>query len=316
MMRLNPQNAALCTGLAAIAFACVKVPYTGRHQYNLIPDAAMRAIGKVSYTTMLAGVKVNKKSANNQTLQKVGRKVSKAANKPTYDWQFSMIAEDTVNAWCLPGGYIGFYNGILPALENEAGMAFVMGHEVGHATAHHGAERLSQQLTLLGGLVGLEFWMKDHTKLKPKDRGIVLGALGAGAAVGIVLPFSRMHEAEADVIGMMYMSSAGYPPAESLKVWDRMDKETAGGIEVPGFLSTHPSTEKRQKNQKEWLPTARKRYERNKLPYDTRNALWGSSVGGGEKKTGSDGDKTVTKPGMSAGAKPSTGGSVNPPVKR
>ena len=257
-----------------LVVACAKVAFTGRIQYNIIPDSLMRGIGKSAYGEMLSGVSVKRKGSDAATLNKVGRKISKVADKPKYDWKFSLIKDDTMNAWCLPGGYIGFYTGVLPALKNEAGMAFVMGHEVGHATAHHGSERLTQSLTMLGGLLGLELYLKDHSKLKPKQRGILLGALGVGATVGVILPFSRSHEAEADVIGMMYMAKAGYPPAESIKVWDRFAKGSKG-VKIPAFLSTHPSTKRRQANQKEWLPTARKRYLRNQLGYDTQVNLWG-----------------------------------------
>ena len=237
----------------------------------------MRPVGKTTYKQMLAGVSLKSKGADAKTLAKVGRKISKVADKPKYDWTFSLIKDDTMNAWCLPGGYIGFYTGVLPALKNEAGMAFVMGHEVGHATAHHGSERVSQSLTLVGGLVGLELYAKGKTKLKPKERGILLGALGVGATLGVILPFSRTHETEADVIGMMYMAKAGYPPAESIKVWDRFARGSKG-VKIPAFLSTHPTTKRRQANQREWLPTARKRYLRNKLGYDTRENLWGAGA--------------------------------------
>ena len=251
---------------------------------------------------MLADLKVKKKGEDSDTLRKVGKRISNAAKQSKYDWEFSLIKSDEINAWCLPGGYIGFYTGILPVLKNEAGMAFVMGHEVGHATAHHGAERLSQQLTMVGGLVGLELFLRNRTTLKQQDRQLILGALGVGGTVGVLLPFSRMHESEADVVGMMYMSSAGYPPAESIKVWDRMEKET-GGSAVPAFLSTHPKSKKRQANQREWLPKARKRYQRNALKRDTLAPLWGG--GANKKKKDDDGrrnpdpeekEKTVSRP--------------------
>jgi len=203
----------------------------------------------------------------------VGDRIAAAANEPDFAWEFSLIEDDMMNAWCLPGGYIAFYTGILPVLDNESGMAFVMGHEVGHAVANHGAERVSQQLTLLGGIVGLELFLANKTKLTPEQRGILLGAIGLGAEVGMLLPFSRMHEAEADVIGMMYMAKAGYPPAQSIDVWERMAAKS-GGAGVPAFLSTHPTHEKRISNQREWLPVARKKYQRNQLPGDVTTSLW------------------------------------------
>ena len=275
---------AIALAAAALAIACSKVPYTGRLQYNLVPDSIMRGLGATTYTSMLADVKVKRKGEDNDTLQQVGDRISKVANQPKYDWEYKLIKDDeAINAWCLPGGKIGFYTGVLPALNNEAGMAFVMGHEVGHATAHHGAERLSQSLTMLGGLVGLALYLKDQTALKPEERAVLLGALGVGATVGVLLPFSRMHESESDVIGMMYMAEAGYPPGESLDVWDRM-ADLSEGITIPTFLSTHPSHKKRKENQREWLPQARKKYKRNALDYDTKAALWPMPEKSGKKK--------------------------------
>lgn len=296
-MRNFIRGLALATAVGALAIACAKVPYTGRIQYNVIPDSLMRGIGKSAYKEMLSGVPLKKKGDDADTLGKVGRKISRVANQPKYDWTFSLIKEDTLNAWALPGGYIGFYTGVLPALRNEAGMAFVMGHEVGHATAHHGAERMTQSLTMLGGLVGLELYLKNKSNLKAKQRGMIIAAIGAGATIGVILPFSRAHEAEADVIGMMYMAKAGYPPAESIKVWDRFAKGSEG-MKIPAFLSTHPATKKRQANQKEWLPKARKRYERNQLGYDTQASLWGK---GSKKKKGKDDDKKGAERGPASG---------------
>jgi predicted Zn-dependent protease len=265
---------AAAVGSGALFLACSKVPYTERVQYNLIPAPLMKSIGASTYVSMLAESKIQANGGDVEVLDRVGKRISKAANEPSYDWEFTMIKDDDmVNAWCLPGGKIAFYTGILPALRNEAGMAFVMGHEVAHATANHGSERMSQQLTMLGGLVGLELYLSRNSEMKAEQRAMVLGALGVGATVGIMLPFSRMHESEADVVGMMYMASSGYPPEESIKVWDRMEK-VAGGAGVPAFLSTHPSNDKRQDNLREWLPRAKRRYERNALDRDTLENLW------------------------------------------
>ncbi len=256
-----------------LLISCAKVPYTKRAQYNLVPDAIMEQLGKMSYTQALGAEKKIRKGDDAETLKKVGNKIAKSAKEPDYEWEETLIESDEINAWCMPGGKIGFYTGILPVLKNEAGMAFVMGHEVAHATAKHGAERLTQQLTLVGGLAGLAVVLDTQTDLDRNTLAIVMAAVGAGAEVGILLPFSRMHESEADIIGTMYMASAGYPPEEGIKVWDRMSKET-GGSGVPTFLSTHPSDDKRQDTIREWLPQAKKRYERNKLPGDTQAAKW------------------------------------------
>lgn len=260
-------------GVSAVAIACHKVPYTGRVQYNLIPDSIMRGVGKSSYSSTLSGATLEKTGSDHDVLVKVGGKISKVANQPNYEWRYSLIDDDkTINAWCMPGGYIAFYSGVLPVLQNEAGMAFVMGHEVGHATAHHGAERMSQQLTMIGGLIGLEAYMATSTELDVKQQAIILGALGVGTELAVMLPFSRTHESEADVLGLMYMADAGYPPQESIPLWDRMEQASPNSL--PVFLSTHPSNAQRQANLKEWMPQANKKYVRNKLTYDTKQVLW------------------------------------------
>lgn len=274
---------ALLAGVVALAVACHKVEYTGRIQYNLIPDSIMRKIGKSSYQGELSDARVLKEGPDHAKLMQVGKRISRAADEPKYDWRFNLVNDDdTVNAWCLPGGYIAFYTGILPVLRNEAGMAFVMGHEVAHATAHHGAERMSQQLTLIGGLIGLEVYLANETQMEPQKRAIVLGALGIGTQLGVILPFSRTHESEADVIGMMYAAEAGYPPEESIALWDRMDRISPDGI--PAFLSTHPSNEARQGNLREWMPRAKKKYARHKLQYDTQQVVWEGVPGRKKKK--------------------------------
>ena len=152
-------------------------------------------------------------------------------------------------------------------------MAFVTGHEVGHAVAHHGAERLSQQLTMLGGLTALYLYLDDKTKMNDDQKSMLVAALGLGAEVGVLLPFSRRHEKEADIIGMMYMARAGYPPEESIEVWDRMRK-IAGGSSMPAFLSTHPAHRKRKDNLRSWMRNAQKRYKRNRRDEDSQATLW------------------------------------------
>lgn len=260
--------------MALVLVGCTKVPVTGRRQYNIIPDSIMVGLGKSAYTQTLSESKVEKKGDDAEMLAKVGKRIATVANRKDYDWRYKLLDdEDTINAWCLPGGKIAVYTGILPVLKNEAGMGFVLGHEVGHAVARHGAERLSQQLTVLGGMAGLYLYMDQKTGLSDQQKGIIVAAMGAGAEVGVLLPFSRKQESEADVIGMMYMASAGYPPDESIEIWDRMEKAT-GGSSLPTFLSTHPSDQSRKANLKDWLPQAKKRYARNKLSGNTQATIW------------------------------------------
>ncbi|MCP4803880.1 MAG: M48 family metallopeptidase [Proteobacteria bacterium] len=265
------------TLLASTALAaCIKVPVTGRRQFNLIPDGIMRSVGASSYQTMLADENVARGTENASAIKKVGEAIAKAANQKDYDWKFKLIQEsDTINAWCLPGGKIAVYTGLLPVVESEAGLAFVMGHEVGHATAHHGAERLSQQLAVLGGMAGLYVYLENKSDLNDKQIATVIAAAGVGAQGGVILPFSRLHEKEADVIGMMYMAKAGYPPSEAPGVWDRM--EEASGAGLPAILSTHPSNDQRKENLRDWMPKAKKRHNRSSKRSGTTQTLWTNS---------------------------------------
>lgn len=268
-----PRAFATLLAVGAIVVACHKVPVTGRRQYNLIPEKLMIGIGRSTFNSTLDGARVQRKGDDARVLKQVGGRISRVAKRPDLDWTYALIKDDTINAWCLPGGYIGFYTGILPTLKHEAGMAFVMGHEVGHAMARHGSERLSQHLSVLGGMVGLYAVLEGKTKLKTEQKALVVGALGVATELAVILPFSRMHESEADAIGVMYMAEAGYPPAEAIAVWDRMAANT-GPRTVPVFLSTHPSHAQRKKTIQKWLPAARKRYQRNRLDRNTTTALW------------------------------------------
>ncbi|MGC6492444.1 MAG: M48 family metallopeptidase [Myxococcota bacterium] len=262
----------LLTGLTLCGLACTKVPYTDRLQMTLVPKKTMHAMGAQAYADTLATATVVKGTEDARLVKAVGRSIAAVANEPDFAWTFNLLNDDQVNAWCLPGGYIAFYSGILPALKNEAGLAFVMGHEVGHATARHGAERVSQQVAMLGGLTVLDALLSGSDQVSDETRALTMGAIGLGAEVGVLLPFSRRHEAEADTIGLFYMADAGYPPAESVRVWERM--EAMGGASGPAFLSTHPTNDRRIDNLKDWMPEAKKRYKRNKRDYDTRVARW------------------------------------------
>ncbi|MBL8614711.1 MAG: M48 family metallopeptidase [Deltaproteobacteria bacterium] len=253
---------------------CVRAPVTDRLQVSVIPEKIMLPLGRNTYQDMLSGARLVTNGDDVGTLRRVGKRIARVTGEPGYGWRFSLVDDrDTLNAWCLPGGKIAFYTGILPVLQNEAGMAFVMGHEVGHATAHHGAERMSQQLAVLGGLGALYLYMDRKSELTDQQKNLMMGALGVGAQVGFILPFSRKHEKEADIIGLMYMSRAGYPPEESVAVWERMQAQSGGG-RVPAFLSTHPSHEQRRANLREWMAQARKRHARNPLSEDTQKTLW------------------------------------------
>ena len=257
-----------------VAIGCSRAPFTNRLQFNVVPDPLMVSLGEATYGEMLGRANVDRDTEDAKILKRVGKRISKVARKPSYRWRFALIEDDdTINAWCLPGGKIAFYSGILPVLRNEAGMSFVMGHEVGHAMAHHGAERMSQQAAVLGGLTAMYLYLDNKTDMPDRSRNILMAALGVGLEVGVLLPFSRAHEKEADVAGIMFMAKAGYPPEESIDVWTRMGQQ-AGRSALPTFMATHPSHKQRKKNLREWMSSAKKRFDRNKLKQDTVSPLW------------------------------------------
>lgn len=258
--------------LCAFVVGCRKIPETGRRQLTLVPDSYMTQLGVQSYRSVRQEGRVITETRDARILNEVKNRISRVAERPDYKWRATLFEDDeTINAWCMPGGKIGFYTGILPVLENEAGMAFVMGHEVAHAVLRHGAERMSQQLAAVGGLTALNVYLNNRENADPQMNQIALAVLGLGAQVGLILPFSRLHESEADRVGMMYMAQAGYPPGQSVQVWNRMQQAGGGGsIE---FLSTHPSYNTRRKNLNELMPKARKKYQNNRQKTQNRQPL-------------------------------------------
>jgi len=246
--------------------SCTKVPMTGRRQTNLLPESDLMAMALTSYNQVLAESNVEQSGANQESVRRVGNKISVAVTKylnangtgnrvANYNWQFNVITDPTVNAWCMPGGKVVFYSGILPVCRDETGIAVVMGHEIAHAIARHGNERMSQGLLLEFGGVALDV----ATANKPNEtRSLFKTAYGVGANVGVMLPYSRTHESEADRMGLMFMAMAGYDPKQAPIFWERMSK--LGGTRPPVLLSTHPNPEKRMADLNKWMPDAMKYY--------------------------------------------------------
>ena len=212
-------------------------------------------MGEDAYREILAQEEVAVGHPANEHLQRVGRRIAEAAQAPEFDWEFTLIRSDQVNAWALPGGKIAFYTGILPLLENEAGLATVMAHEVAHVLARHGGERMSQHMAI--GIVG-ELIQVGMGGMAPENQRLVLGAYGLGTQLGVALPFSRRHEYEADRIGLTLMARAGYDPEEAAVFWSRMAEMS--GDKPPEFLSTHPSDESRIRQLRELMPEAKRVY--------------------------------------------------------
>ncbi|MGJ8737302.1 M48 family metallopeptidase [Zobellia laminariae] len=249
---------ALFLGVAS----CKTNPFTGKKVLNFYPNSQVFPTAFAQYDQFLTENKVIENSADARMITKVGQRISSAAEKwltangyagylKDYKWEYNLVDDKTVNAWCMPGGKIVFYTGILPICAGERGVAVVMGHEVAHALADHGAQRMSagtlQQLGAVAGNVAIQ----DSQKL-----AIFNQAYAVGSQVGVMLPFSRSHETEADRIGLQIMAIAGYDPTEAAELWKRM-KANSGGNAPAEFMSTHPSNDTRIKNLTEWAPAAR-----------------------------------------------------------
>ncbi len=254
--------------LAFLVLSCSTVPLTGRRQLDLIPSSSMLSMSFQQYDEFLKTNKLSDNRQQTEIVKSVGQKIQHAVerymadNKMSqrlngYDWEFNLVESPEVNAWCMPGGKVVVYTGILPITQNEGGLAVVMGHEIAHAIANHGGERMSQGLlTELGG-VALNVALKD----KPEQtKQLWMTAFGVGAQVGVLLPYSRLHESEADHLGLIFMSMAGYDPNIAVGFWERMAAQ--GGAKPPEFLSTHPSDQTRINKIKAEIPEAMKYYEK------------------------------------------------------
>jgi predicted Zn-dependent protease len=248
--------------------ACSKVPVTGRRQFNLLPESQLMGMSFTQYQDVLAQSKILPENDDRVIMVKrVGDKIAQAAQKyldshnqskrtKGFEWEFNVIEENMVNAWCMPGGKVAFYTGILPITQTEAGIAVVMGHEVAHAIARHGNERMSQQLAVQMGGIGLSKALEEKPDMV---KNIFLSSYGLGSQLGS-LKYSRSHESEGDMMGLVFMAMAGYNPEEAIDFWGRMSE--AGGQQPPEFMSTHPSHETRINDLKEYLPEAMKYYNK------------------------------------------------------
>ncbi len=242
--------------------ACKTNPFTGQKVLNFYPNSQIFPTAFAQYDQFLEENKVITGTEDARMITKTGQRIAAAAERwltangypgylQDYKWEYNLVNDETVNAWCMPGGKIVFYTGILPICQGETGVAVVMGHEVAHALADHGAQRMSagtlQQLGAVAGNVAIQ----DEQK-----RNIFNQAYGIGSQVGVMLPFSRSHETEADRIGLQIMAIAGYNPDEAAELWKRM-KANSGGSAPPEFLSTHPSNDNRIANLSQWAPLAK-----------------------------------------------------------
>jgi predicted Zn-dependent protease len=233
---------------------CATAPITGRSQLMLVSESEEMALGIQAYREVLQKEPITRDPQYTAPVQRIARRLEAAANRPDLRWEVSVIEEDkTVNAFALPGGKIGVYTGIFPIAQTEAGLAVIMGHEVGHVIARHGAERISQQMgaQLIGTALAVGFQASPYANT-------IMAAYGLGAQVGVLLPYSRLQESEADRIGLMLAARAGYDVQAAIGVWQRMAK--LSGRRPPPFLSTHPTPESRIVEIKQFLPQAQAQF--------------------------------------------------------
>jgi predicted Zn-dependent protease len=242
---------------AALFSGCNTVPVTGRSQLNLMSSGEEMQLGLTSFDKLKTETPVSADPAANALIQKVGHRIAAVAgaDMPNAQWEFVVFDSKEANAFCLPGGKVGVYTGILPITKDEAGLATVLGHEIAHAVARHGGERMSQAMMVqLGGnVLGAAVSSAD-----PRMQSAAMLAYGVTSKVGYELPHSRSQESEADHIGLVYMARAGYDPSNAVGFWQRFaDFNKQHGGDTPAFLRTHPTDEKRIQQITEWLPNAK-----------------------------------------------------------
>lgn len=236
------------------------VPVTGRSQFVDMDRKSEVALGLQSYNQVLAQSQVVTDGPEVALVRSIGARLAAISDIPEFEWEFNLINSDQVNAFCLPGGKVAVYRGLLPVAQNEDGLAVVMAHEIGHAVARHGAERMAQQNLAQLGQIAVGMSVSD---MDPGARQTILGAFGLGTQFGVLLPFSRKHESEADYIGLIYMARACFNPSEAPRLWERMAQVKSSVSTPPEFLSTHPTSTTRIQQFREWMPKALEEYAKN-----------------------------------------------------
>jgi predicted Zn-dependent protease len=265
--RMILKAAVLCF-ILLLQSSCSLVPITGRKQLNIVPDSMMNSMALQSYNEFVGSHKLSGNSQQTEMVKNVGARIQKAVEKycaehnlssqiKSYHWEFNLVEDPNINAWCMPGGKVVVYTGLMPVAQNEAGLAVVMGHEIAHAIAKHGSERMSQGLLVEMGGVALDVALTN----KPEQtKSIFMQSYGLGSQIGILLPYSRLHESEADRMGLIFMAMAGYNPNEAVSFWERMSASSKGP-KPPELLSTHPADSTRINNIKKLIPEAMRYYK-------------------------------------------------------
>jgi predicted Zn-dependent protease len=249
---------AINIGILTTIVSCVTTPETNRKQFIAVSEGQMANLGEDAWKEIKSKEKLSTNSQTTAAVGTIGRQIANASGK-NFAWEFNLFESKEINAFCLPGGKVGVYSGILAVAKNNAGLAAILGHEVAHAVARHSAERVTQSLLVAGVLISVDKAMKDSNR-----KQMVLAGLGLGAQFGVILPYSRFHESEADSIGLEYAAKAGFDPREAPAFWQRM---SSTGGQPPEFLSTHPNPGSRIKALESQMSEAMAIYEKSqKIP--------------------------------------------------
>jgi metalloendopeptidase OMA1, mitochondrial len=261
-MKCLPVRTVSFAALVAFLTSCYTVPETGRRSLILLPVEQEVALGSSSFTELKSQKRISSDPEMNAAVQRVGPRIAKAVGDalPDAKWEFVVFDDDTPNAFALPGGKVGVHSGLFKIAQTDDELAVVMGHEVAHVTARHGAERISQGLLVAAGGVALDAALKDKDS---KERNLWLASYGVAATGFVILPYSRLNESEADNIGIRYAARAGYDPRAAVNFWKRMKEASEGKSKPPEWLSTHPSDDTRIKNLEKLMPEAMKEYEKS-----------------------------------------------------
>jgi len=256
--------------ITGIAISCSQNALTGKSQFTLLPESQLQEMANQEYVQFLSSSKVVSTSGNKdaEMVKRVGQRITSAVesyyrqkgiadNLQGFKWEYNLVNDPAVNAWCMPGGKIVVYTGLLPITQNEAALAVVMGHEVSHALLQHGNQRMSTTMGAQAVQAGLQVALANKSQ---ETQNLFMSAYGVGAQVGVLLPFSRKHELDADEWGLNFAAMAGYNPREAIPLWERMEK-AGGGQKPPEFLSTHPSEGRRIDQLNKLMPGALKYYK-------------------------------------------------------
>ncbi|MFO1451722.1 MAG: M48 family metallopeptidase [Opitutaceae bacterium] len=259
----------LALGGAALLAGCSTVPETGRRQVMLVSPNMEAAAGLSAFSQLKKEEKVSADSVHNARVQRVGKRIAASVGRdlPNAQWEFVVFEADQVNAFALPGGKVGVYTGLLKLAESDDELATVMGHEIAHVTSRHGAERTSQGYLVAGGAILAELGM-EAKDVDPAKRNMARAAYGLTTTLGAILPFSRLHESEADAVGLRFAAGAGYDPRAAISFWKKMAAANKGGVKPPPWMSTHPSDEARIKSLEQLAPKYLELFETNRKRFE------------------------------------------------